>query len=630
MEHGSPTVPGTPLRSARVALRRLPLGSVRPSGWLRAQMRRDLDSGFAGCLEELSVHVRRDLFGQRLAESAGHAAWWDAESRGNWLWGYAMLANLAGAERHVRRADERVAVLRDTQDPDGYLGIHEQGARFPTGGGENGELWAQSRALAVLLAHHELTGDPASLASARRAADLTVRQYGEGRGHFCRHSSQEDRTGLTHGLCYTDAMESLWEATGDDRYREFAEWLLADFDRWPVPFGNDDLAAANLADPQRALRGHAVHTVEHLRAVAFASGDDARLAAALRKLRASTTPSGAVIGDESLHGLPEPTAGYEYCTLVEMLFSLARLAQRTGDPSLGDWIERLTFNAAQGARTADGRALAYLCSDTRTDALASRPDAYSLLTGRHGRFKLSPTHDDVACCCNPNSTRLLPHYIASLWMARVDSPGLVALAYGASELRSFVDGAEVTIVEDTNYPFEDELRFTVSTSSRVRMALLLRRPAWAETCMVAGVAARDRDGWLEVEREWEGEVTFALRFGTRVRAERYPCGEIAVLRGPLQFVEPIRHVEHDLDTPERPGWPDRELRPADVSDVAASLPVIDTSDADCGFELKRPAQADPDDPWRLSPIALERSGVRLVPMGCAPLRRAAFISRAGN
>jgi hypothetical protein len=68
----------------------------------------------------------------------------------------------------------------------------------------------------------------------------------------------------------------------------------------------------------------------------------------------------------------------------------------------------------------------------------------------------------------------------------------------------------------------------------------------------------------------------------------------------------------------------------DVSDVAAATPLVDPSAADLGFAVVRAAQADPDDPWRLSPISLERPGLRLVPMGCAPLRRAAFISRAGT
>ena len=612
-------------------LRRLRLGSIAPKGWLLAQMRRDLEEGFAGRLDELSPHVRRDLFRDRLEEASGHAAWWDAESRGNWLWGYAMLADLAGSEAHVRRAGELVEALRATQDADGYLGIHAPAARCPSDGLENGELWAQSRALLVLLAHHELTGDTASLEAARRAADFTLQRYGDDRPHFARHSTQDDRTGLTHGLCFADALEMLHEATGDERYRSFAEWLLRDFDRWPVPFPNDDLAAANLSDPHRALRGHAVHTVEHLRAVAFgASNDRTRIHAALRKLLSSTTPSGAVIGDESLHGLPGPTAAYEYCTLTELSFSLARLAQSTADPALGDWLERLVFNAAQGARRADGRAISYLTSDTRLDAVASRPDSYSLLTGRHGRFKLSPTHDDVACCCNPNATRLLPHYVSSMWMARVDQPGLVALAYGPGELRTTVGTSAVVIRQETRYPFEDEVRFTVEVSSPTRMSVALRWPAWVRHASVDGVEAVERAGWLVIERRWEGGVSFTLRLDTPVRAEAYAGGEIAVLRGPLQFVEPIPHVVRTLESLERAAWPDEELVPLDVRDIAAVTPLVEPSAEDCGFEVTRPAQGDPDDPWAWVPVALERSGVRLVPMGCAPLRRAAFISLAGT
>ena len=60
------------------ALRRLPLGSIVPRGWMRAQMRRDLATGFAGCLDALSPHVARDLFRERLDDATGHAGWWDA------------------------------------------------------------------------------------------------------------------------------------------------------------------------------------------------------------------------------------------------------------------------------------------------------------------------------------------------------------------------------------------------------------------------------------------------------------------------------------------------------------------------------------------------------------------------
>ncbi len=92
-------------------------------GWALAQIARDLEEGFAGCLDALSPHVRRDLFRNRIASSADQMAWWDAESRGNWLWGYTLMANLAGLRPHEERAAGLIKSLMDTQGDDGYLGI---------------------------------------------------------------------------------------------------------------------------------------------------------------------------------------------------------------------------------------------------------------------------------------------------------------------------------------------------------------------------------------------------------------------------------------------------------------------------------------------------------------------------
>jgi len=610
-------------------LRRLPLGAVRPRGWLLDQMQQDLEHGFAGRLDTLSPHVANDLFTHRLAAADGQLAWWDAESRGNWLWGYTQLAHLAAAPRHRERADALVRSLRATQGADGYLGIHAAAVRYRTGDVENGELWAQSRALLILLAHHELTGDVASLDAARRAADLTLRQYDRVKSPFGSKSTTDDRTGVTHGLCYVDALQALHEATGEERYAAAATGLLRDFDAWPLPFPNDDFAAANLADPMRGLHGHAVHTVEHLRAVAFGSQDESRLQSALRKLRLSTTPSGAVIGDESLHGLPHPQAGYEYCSLTELVFGLGRSAQALADPALGDWLERVTFNAAQGARTADGRAIAYLCSDTRLDATTHRPDSYSLLNGKHGRYKLSPTHDDIACCCNPNSTRVLPHYVSSMWLGRTDAPGLVAFAYGPSDLRTTIDGAAVNIVQETLYPFEDTIRFTVEAAAPTRLTLWLRRPAWASAFHLDGIEGVERDGWIVIGREWQGRLSFTLGFDVPVRAEAYPAGEVAVLRGPLQFVQPIPFRVRDLPVQARTDWPDAELL-ADDNVPLETLPLIDTARTDLGFLTERVATGAPDRPWHDSPLRLRSDGVTLVPIGCAPLRRADFRARPGR
>jgi len=589
-------------------------------------MQRDLDEGFAGCLDALSPHVANDLFANRLDGPAGPAGWWDAESRGNWLWGYLLLAALADSSGHRQRADALVRGLRNTQDEDGYLGIYRPGGRFADGGIENGELWAQSRALLVLLTHHELTGDTGSLLAARRAADRSLRPGASPASWFGRRPTTEDRTGVTHGLCFVDALQMLEECTGEPGYREAARAVLRDFDAWTTPFPNDDLARACLADPDRSLRGHAVHTAEHLRALVFDMTDpEARVRAALRKVAFSTTPSGALIGDESLHGLPGPQAAYEYCTLTELAFSLARLGEVTADPALGDWLERLVFNAAQGARTPDGRAIAYLSMDSRLEASAALPDSYSLLSGRHGRFKLSPTHDDVACCCNPNATRLLPHYVAGSWLARSDAPGFVAFAHGPSQLRARIDGAEVQVVAGTAYPFEDEIRYEVRVQAPRRFGLWLRRPSWARAVEVEGVESVSRDGWTEIVRDWEGHTRFALRFDTRPRVERYPQGTLAVLRGPLQFASPLRHRVRHTPVAGRDAWPDAELF-ATAEELARATPIVDESLPGLGFGSRRPRAPCVDDPWHAAPLVLWNAAAELVPMGCAPLRRADFFA----
>ena len=447
---------------------------------------------------------------------------------------------------------------------------------------------------------------------------------------FGRKSTTDDRTGVTHGLCYVDALQALHEITGEERYAAAAADLLRDFDAWPLPFPNDDFAAANLADPMRGLHGHAVHTVEHLRAVAFGSRDDSRLRSALHKLRFSTTPSGAVIGDESLHGLPHPQAGYEYCSLTELVFGLGRSAQVLADPALGDWLERVTFNAAQGARAADGKALAYLCSDTRLDATAHRPDSYSLLNGKHGRYKLSPTHDDIACCCNPNSTRVLPHYVSSMWLGRTDSPGLVALAYGPSELRTDVDGTYV------QHPAGNAVSVrrpgTIHGRGRGSSAL---DPVAATTGLGERIPSgrhRERgEGRLDRHRApvaGPHVLHAALRdvrcVSKRIRPVKSRCCVVRCSSCSRSRIARENCRFRRERTGRTPNCSPMTVCPLET------LPIIDTAAHDLGFVPERVATDAPDRPWHESPLRLRSDGVTLVPIGCAPLRRADFRARPGR
>jgi len=619
------------------------LGDVRARGWIQRQIRDDLDHGFAGILDELTMRIRQDLFAERITSwSPNHNGagmhvsdgqesrpydlegdpdvhWWDAETRGNWLWGTLMMGHLADHQGQVDRSTRLVQDLLATQDPDGYLGIYQQQSRYAHLDIENGELWAQSRALLVLLACSEATGDAACLAAARRAADLTLAKVGPGIAtHFHRPTPMHDLTGMTHGLNYVDAMSRLTDLTGDMRYLAFGQWLYADFCA-QIPFQNDDMALGNILDPTRPLSSHAAHTAEHFRAVLIAGEGTEPIEAGLRKLRLFSVPSGALIGDESVHGVPTPDSGYEICTMVEQLWSLCEALRVTEQAWIGDWVENLLFNALQGARSADGRDVSYLTADDRLQARIERPDVYALIQDGIGRYKVSPTHEDIATCCVANLTRANAHYLQGAWFVSGDV--VTAALHGPSAFTARIDDIVVRIEATSQYPFEDVLRYVVSVDQSVAFTLRVRRPGWVTE------AQGDTPGWWEVSRTWSDgdEVTFDLPCVPRI--VEYATGEVAIHRGALQFVQPIASREHVLKEYPIPGFRDAELLPTDVAALAC-YPVL-PADVQAGLRVERNEEASLDAPWAHAPLRLV-GAVTLVPMGTTRLRRAAMMVDPGG
>ncbi|MCC7205943.1 MAG: glycoside hydrolase family 127 protein [Anaerolineae bacterium] len=609
--------------------RALPLRAIKARGWLRQQMQDDLDYGFAGRLDALTERAATDLFARRIESSQSEYAWWDGETRGNWLWGYVMMAHLAEHPAHMARAGGLVEALLATQDPDGYIGIYGPESRYRHAPGENGELWSQGRALLILLAYYELTCRPDVLAAAERAAGLTMRQYGAGRRYFEPGASPyTGTTGLTHGLCYVDAMAWLYRLTGDPAYRDFGVWLYDDFCRMETPFPNDDMSARNVLDEGRPFAGHAVHTAEHLRTLLWAATvserDDLKAVAAraLAKLRRYLLPGGALIGDESIHGFPRPDMGYEYCTTTELLLSLTSAYGMSGEAWFGDVVEMLAFNAAQGARFADGRAVAYLAADTALSATRALPDSYGFLIDFSGRYKYSPTHEDVACCCAPNAVRLLPHYVAGLWRRTDD--GLAAALYGACSVEVQVNGVRVRINEDTDYPFSDEVRMTITPDAPVEFALYLRRPGWVREMRVETDAeTAQSNGHVVARKAWQAGDTVRIRLANAVRSAPYLTGEHAVFYGALQFALPIAHHERAIKAHPLPGFHDYDVLPENAAQAHTPL-ILNGAREGLGLAVQPDPDGDMLRPWHKPPIALAAGDARLIPLGCTVLRRAAF------
>ena len=162
---------------AAEALSPLRLGEVKPEGWLRAQLERDLVSGYHGHLDALlqdprshklllqpenddfvtrafNKDCRHDAQGRTIPPGAH--SWWDGEMIGDWHDALIRAAFLTGEPQARARADRYVAAILKSQDEDGYIGIYPQGFRYHFAG-TDAELWTQRCVLLGLLAYYEFT-----------------------------------------------------------------------------------------------------------------------------------------------------------------------------------------------------------------------------------------------------------------------------------------------------------------------------------------------------------------------------------------------------------------------------------------------------------------------------------------
>ena len=218
------------------AFLQLKFGEIKPRGWILAQMRRDLERGFAGRLDELCHEASSDIFasgrnrpGKTNNGNAASDSWWNGESEGNWRCGQIMLACLTRHPQAMAKANAYVKHILASQDADGYMGIFSPELRYSG----NGELWTQTCLFRGMLAYAEATENEKVYAAVKRAVDRTIAGYAE-----------KSSLNLTqHDAMYTDVLEPLYARTGDRKYLEFALRLyrerthLAQFFRQPLTGG---------------------------------------------------------------------------------------------------------------------------------------------------------------------------------------------------------------------------------------------------------------------------------------------------------------------------------------------------------------------------------------------------------
>jgi Beta-L-arabinofuranosidase, GH127 len=503
---GSDTLPATSLIPS-AAFVELPLGAIKPTGWLLEQLRLQGD-GQTGHLEEIWADV-----GPNSAWLGGTGEAWE---RGPYyLDGLLPLAHVLDDAKLLEKANRWIEAIFSSQREDGFFGP-----------ASNNDWWPRMVVLKVLTQHFDATQDARVIPFMRR--------YFE---HQLEHLPDRPLEGWGAARGAENILPVLWlfNQTHDSRLLELVDLILAQTIDWA------SYLTKNLARGTVREFSHFTHVVNvamslKLPALRFQRDGDPRhletIHESLENLDAlHGMVNGMFSGDEWLAGLG-PERGVETCAVVEMMFSLEQLVRSFGESEFGDRLEQIAFNALPAAMGPDMRTHQYhqqinqvLCTIADRDWTMSTADANT--------FGLEPHFG----CCTANLHQGWPKFVRALWMG-TPSGGLAAIAYAPCRLSHTVAGVPVTLETFTDYPFKEHLEIVLTPERPVQFEVLLRAPAWCDAPEVRLngqilEVEHMSTGFLRLEREWTAGDRIALVLPMQVRAHQRPRDAMALTLGPL-------------------------------------------------------------------------------------------------
>lgn len=539
----------------------LPFGSVKPTGWLKDQMQNDIN-GFVGNLDQIVPALINDpIYGTGRLQKHSEAKdlgnlkegdlegdeqykWWNSETQSNWWDGYLRNVFLLEDKAGMQKVTAYVNAILATQDEDGYIGIYDKELRYNFNS-ENGELWSKATLYRGLLAYYEFTKDEKVFTAVKKAVDNVMINYPiNASSPF--NSGTSFNGGVSHGLTFTDVLERLYLHTKDEKYRNYVLFLYTDFSN--TYQSEADVQLKNILDSNYKLKSHGVHTFEHIRTLIIATyaSQNSEFSEALDiyldRIKNATTISGGAIGDEWIaeRNADATHTGYEYCSLQELLDSYSLLLQKTGNANVGDDIENIFYNAAQGSRNPNHSCIAYLKTDNSFEMLGTKngeiePDR------KQTRYKYSPAHQDVAVCCSPNAGRISPYFIQNAWMKEGETT-LVATLLMPNILHTQIRGNDIQIENITNYPNQNAFTFKIAQSKPSKFTIKIRKPNWVKKVITNENFTIEAD-FIVIEREFKANDNVHISFEAEIEVKTDNKGAHYFTYGALLFALPIESEE---------------------------------------------------------------------------------------
>ena len=643
---------------------KLPLGAVRPRGWLARQIDLMVE-GLTGRLYEFGLYLRP---GNGWLDVLGSPGWEEAPY---WFRGFHDMAVLSGDGRCLTEVSRYLEATFAGQDSDGYFG--PAGLKLITG--KNGttvtDIWPHMLMIAPIIHHYEHTGDERTLPFLRRFFEF-CRDLPEGRFVPADATGNWGWGGEAFGALrpYVQHVRAgdmiphihwLYNATGESWLLDLAtrffnhtrppwdEWLDHHAVNFPQRFAYSGIYYAQSTDPV------------HLAATDYWYDQQMSTWGQM--------PGGIYAADERIRpGCVDPRFAFETCGMIEFARSFYLLGRITGDPKYADRSEEVMLNHFPATHSPDLKAVHYLTA-------ANQPVLSAEGRQLHRNNKVPGTsyvgYTPHNRCCGHNAGMGWPWFIQNLWQATSDD-GLALYMYGPSNVDAIVGGNEtrISIETETSYPFTGNVRLAfhlADDAAACRFPLYLRVPRWCAgfSASVNGrpVEIEAPEGtYLRIEREWRDGDDVVIDMEMATELHRWPRnGSASLRRGPLWYSVKIgeiwkSHQDLGRDTYRQtdPNWPNLEVLPNSPWNYGLVLPE-DGTELESAFEVSTRDEVD-DEPWTAanapveirararsipnwklqnecfvgelqdSPVKSDQpdEGITMIPLGCARLRISCF------
>jgi uncharacterized protein len=518
----------------------LPIGAIQAKGFLYEMLKRQKD-GLTGHLDSIYEVVCGDNNGWLGGTGDG----WE---RGPyWLDGLVPLAYLLDDDELKAKAQKWIEWSINNQQEDGYFGpkpLPEGYTHIPgTQQGMRNDWWPKMVMLKVLQQYYMATGD-------KRVIDLMTNYF-----KYQLKMLPENELGYVtfwanrRGGDNLAVVYWLYNITGDKFLLDLAEIIHEQTFDWTGVYAGNMIRRLN---PLPDL--HCVNVAQGLKEpiVYYQQHPEEKYLESVKKGLTSLKDvhgfvNGMYGGDERLHG-NDPTQGSELCSAVEMMFCFENIIPITGDVYYADYLEKIAYNVLPTQSTDDYMRKQYF---QQANQIKVSDDERNFFNDREGRNVFGTTTGYP--CCLTNMHQGWPKFVQSTWFATADN-GLAALVYGPTSVTAMVgNGEEVTISEETGYPFKEQIQFTLECDNAVQFPFHLRIPEWCKTFTLkvnnSIQQVEVQNGIVILDREWNTGDKVELNLEMDFRYSYWHEMSMGIERGPLVYAlkiaEEWREVTND-------------------------------------------------------------------------------------